>query len=726
VQIILPGVDIDLPSSRALPLIVETSDDFGVKYLNLKSEILRKIGSYERKFTGSQGLIFEPTAEVTIKYYWDLSNVELMPGDEITYFIEAVDNNYFSGPGISQTPVFKLKNPSLLERYENIEEQQKSVDEGLRDILEQQKMAQKAVEEVLAGMQKDKKMDWDEKAKLEEAAGQQKAIVEKAEGLAKRLKNLSERLNESSLIGSDTLSQIQEIQQILNTLMTDKMKETLKGLQEALTGVNLSEQERALMAANFNQQEFIKRIEQTLELFKKIQRAQKLEAIAKAAQEMLKEQFEINKQTHALRRQVDKDKIKELADREQIIGQDLASLERQIKELAAETTETDPLLSSKLKNVLQSIQDKKMLSAAPAIKNKLSQYDFEGATASQQEFYLGLDKLSASLNDLRAQLANRFKQEISAAMAAVVQDALYVSIKQEDLINYSEHISQEQSEIPVYERKDSLGRILRNQMMLKDGLKKLFLNVQSLSGKTFVLSPIIFRKLSDAEDSMAEVEHSLNKENLWMARNSEQQAFYNLNEVIILLMAAQDKVSQSAAGMGLEEYFERLKNMAAAQQRINEGTNMLGGPGYGMDFLKQLAYEQGMLSDSLGKLMQQMSGQGDTADQLKEVPGQMGESREMLESQKVGRELKERQTQILRKLLDAQHSLKKDDKESEKRKAETAKKYEIVQTPDKIKVKEHHLPQYVIEELDYFKRQGAAGDYREEIEKYYRGIEEWR
>ena len=61
------------------------------------------------------------TTKQLIKTHWNLSDLMLMPDDEVYYHFELSDNDEISGPKKTISNTFIVRVPSLSDLYENVE-----------------------------------------------------------------------------------------------------------------------------------------------------------------------------------------------------------------------------------------------------------------------------------------------------------------------------------------------------------------------------------------------------------------------------------------------------------------------------------------------------------------------------------------------------------------------------------------------------------------------------
>lgn len=107
VEIITPATDQEVEEAGVLALEFAAKDDFGLKELS----VVYSLGGKEARVP-----VVSPEAgqrEVSGAYTWDLARLDLRPGDEVRYYLEAQDNDAVSGPkkGVSRTWKISIFSP---------------------------------------------------------------------------------------------------------------------------------------------------------------------------------------------------------------------------------------------------------------------------------------------------------------------------------------------------------------------------------------------------------------------------------------------------------------------------------------------------------------------------------------------------------------------------------------------------------------------------------------
>ncbi|MBI2371090.1 MAG: DUF4175 family protein [Deltaproteobacteria bacterium] len=106
VEILSPGEDLEVLGHEVLPLEYRARDDYGLRAVRL---VYTDVQGKDRSLPLEEELRGAPG--VRGRFNWDLSSLGLVPGERITYRVEALDTDTLSGPkvGISRSFTIALK-----------------------------------------------------------------------------------------------------------------------------------------------------------------------------------------------------------------------------------------------------------------------------------------------------------------------------------------------------------------------------------------------------------------------------------------------------------------------------------------------------------------------------------------------------------------------------------------------------------------------------------------
>ncbi|MFH1289004.1 MAG: DUF4175 family protein [bacterium] len=327
VKIIEPGKNITIDERMVVPLKISVYDDYGIDAVKLKAEIV------SRNETVSILLAQKPE-DMVFNYNWNLSELGFLPEDTILYHIEAKDNDNINGPNIGKSNTYHIRFPSLFEIYKDTEDAQLSENIKLQNVLQEQRDLKEKTEKFIKSMSQGEEFDWTKEKELESIHKGEEKIKEKLENILKNMKAATDRLSKSLFVNENTLEKIAEIQKLLNEVLTDEMKELLDKLNKALQQIEFSEKQKSLMETQFSQKEFEEKIDRTLNLLKRTQAEQKLDALINEVNQLANRQEKnVFPNENAIREE--KSIKKETGD----VKNDLEKLSHDLKEMDKNTSE---------------------------------------------------------------------------------------------------------------------------------------------------------------------------------------------------------------------------------------------------------------------------------------------------------------------------------------------------------------------------------------------------
>ena len=286
IRLLRPGKDTELGENMLVPLFVEARDDFGVARI----EIRYSLNDDEGASTLAVPLDNPGAGELTRTHVWDLSSLDLLPGDRIVYRLRAYDANAISGPGIAETPAFTVRFPTLLEIHRQAQRVQEEGLERMAAIQESGEAVRERLEEIARRLLKERQMQWQHRKELETAIDDHAGAVEQLRKEKGKLEETLDRLQQSGVLGEETLQKLDQIHELLSEIETPGMKEAMEELRSAMQRVDPEAVETALKAFRAEQKGFQQALERTIALLQQLRKEQALEALVRAAEALTEAQ----------------------------------------------------------------------------------------------------------------------------------------------------------------------------------------------------------------------------------------------------------------------------------------------------------------------------------------------------------------------------------------------------------------------------------------------------
>jgi len=657
IEIFIPARDKILAQNMQERIDFTASDDFGVQ----KIEILYKKndGEYNSKtILDTAGI-----TTLTASYNFDVSDQQLLPGDVIFYYLKVYDNCTVPEAHASNTKIYLLKFPSIEELYEEIQKQQSGNMDEMRESLEESRKNKEKFDELRRKFLKNEEMDWQQKEDLKEVIKKQKELAKKAEEAAKEYENFVDELEKNKAVAQETLEKLRQIHEIMKEISSPELEKAMKELQKQMEKITPEQMKNALNNFQFSQEEFNKKLEQTLKLLKSIQLEQKLQKALQQAEELEKLQKQINEQTSE---RIDQDQqLSELAPSQSDIHEKYESLKKDLAELVKELADNNEKnAANELEKGLKQAAEHKLTNALQMATQQLKSDD-EQVRKNQTDILVGFSELRNSINMAQMKMQASLLTEFQKLLKKTLNEMLFFSKKQERFLDKSYNTYDIlDEEISMYEGiKNSVNTLFQDPMIILMMDPKFFPH----SAITLNCFETMFEKI--AENS----HHNIQKD--------KEEIFKAMNLMVIDLLLSKSKQPQGSGG-SMQQLLQQLQQMSQGQQSINMLTQamleqMMGQLQQGRGLTPQ---QQGMIDRIAGNEQQikenferMLRDYPEAEKLLGNMEGLKNELKEVVEKLQRGiidEQVIRQQNNILSRLLDAQRSIHERDY-SKKRESET-------------------------------------------------------
>ena len=712
----IPGEDIDLEDRLITPILVEYRDDFGFSQARLKGEVVRAASSGDTSaFEIKLPLRKIDKGKAFSELQWDLTPFYLVPDDYINYYAEIWDNDVISGPKSFVTKRFTIRLPSLLEILAKGDQAQEENFEDIKEISKNSSEIKKKLEEINRELQKETKLNWENKQEIEKQIEKQNAAIKKLSDIQQKVQDFVENFDKKNLLSPETVEKYLELQKMMQDIATPELKEAMQQLQEAMKNADLKQVQQALERMQFSVEQFEKNIERTYELLKRVQLEQKFDALVKLAEKLTEDQKLINEKLKESR--PDQETFKNLANRENQILQDEKYLEESIKNTQKDYQDLMQESSDLLVKAQSFMENQQMDQNIQNMMSQLMNSQQGDASKSGQSLQSQMENLQSMLSMAQQNMNSQQQMQISEEMQKSIQDMLSTSFEQEEILDKTQKLNSASPQI---------NDAALKQSQLQDNTQQLIGQLIDLSKKTFFVSSQLNNIMENVMSNMQNSINHLENRNASQAANEQRRAMAGFNSALLSLQESQNRLSQSSSSSGFQEFMQQLQQMAGQQGQLNQESLSLfqnsqsGGMQLSPDALARLAAQQEMIRKSLESMSGEMGERRDVLGRLNELGGDMDAVIEELKAQNIDRSVIERQEKILSRLLDAQKSIREKEY-SRKRKAEYEKQ-QLVKSPPELQKdliqKEDWLRKELLEALE----EGYSQEYKELIRKYFESL----
>lgn len=716
VRVTLPGRDVDLDQEMRSDLEFTALDDYGVRSVNL----VYRIGEEEERKV-SLFATDDRVTELQRARTWDLSDIRLLPRDVITYYLEAWDNDDLRGPNRGVSRTYQVRMPSLAEIFEEVTGSRETEIAELEELYDESRDLEESLDELSREIRKSEEISWDEKKKIEKILDRQKEIEESLREVANEVDRTTDKLEESRLITPETVERMMELSRLLNEVATDEMRQALQDLQAAMRDLKPEEIQAAAENLELTQQDFMERLDRTIEMLKRLKDLQETDALAEAMQRMAEEQRKLRERTENA--EANSEEMMALAEEEDALREQLDRLAEELGELAERSEENSPSLSEQLKQAMEELEKRQTNSKMEQSADNMRQGKKSGAKQKQQEAENDLFDLSFRLTETVSAMCSSSNQKSMAAFGESIQDLIYLSRGQEDVLGSAggggrstslerrRDLAEKQQEVYT-----GIGRVM-------DKIREIAVDAPQVSS---IALDILRRGRSKAEQASAEFEAG----RMELARARGDEAMIHLNRSIVELLRSQENHASSCSNPnGQSQGMQQMQQMTDRQRGLNRESSRVPMPSNNPASIpmetraqmSRLAAEQQQIRKGLEGLQQEVEEGGDVLGRLDQIMEEMREVERELEGAELSPETRERQERILSRMLDAQRSIR-DRGYRKDRRSRTGEETEAA-APDR-------LPRNLSEARERMREDAAhmpgfiyPPEYEELIRSYYRALE---
>ena len=740
INLLEPSTDVQLTEEALLPIKIVISDDYGFSNLKLFYRLAdSRYTTPNDKFSSLNIPITSNENSSEIPFLWNLNKIGISPEDRYEYYLEVYDNDIVSGPKLAKTSVMSLRLPSLEEVLKSASQEQKRIEKELEKVMKKAEEIKKDMEELNKELLKNPNqndLSWKEKKKAEEILKKQAEITEKLAELQSDLNKVAEQLQENNAISPETLQKYMELQKLMQEVKSPELKMMQEKMQQALDKLSQEEMQKALKNMQFNEEQFRKSIERTMNILKRLKAEQKVDALTKRAEELQKKQSELEKKMDNTNPS-DKDKREELSNEQKALQEDLKDLLEELRDLESlmkEIGEDMPMDElNKAKNELnQNETSQEMQNSA----NSCNSGDFNKAKNSQQKVSKNLKNFAEQMKKLKEKMQEKVTKEVIKKMQKSINDVLELSKKQEQLNSQTKSTDYNSTQF---------NNLAQQQNQLYEGLANVANGMMELAQKSFAITPEMGQQIGNALQEMQKsIQNLSNRQTSGAAKNQENamssmnQAASSMQNMLSMMQQQSSGSCPNPGGMGEGQsgnqqgsYGERLQQLAMQQQAINQSLQQQIGQSQGRFSPEQQA-EYGRISDEQGnakKSLEELSneqksnpmGQKKTLGDLDKIVKEMQETISDINSNNITPETMKRQERILSRLLDASKSLNERDFETT-REARSGKDV-IRKSPSALDLRTQEGKTRAFQDYLRSIQQGYTKDYEMLIRQYFELIQ---
>lgn len=564
----------DTVSGKQILLSGSAGDDYSITRVLFHYDISNGDKHLQSK---SIPLKITPGALTSFEQYFDIAALNLAPGQKVTYYIEAWDNDGVRGSKASRSDVMSWQMYDEKQIDSAIKENSKQINAGMSTSAEQTKQLQNDYKDAQNKMLQNSNMDWQMEQMLQQMMEKQKELKTEVENVKQRFEEQMQQ-SEQKNYSEDLKEKQQELNKQLNNMLNEELKKQMEKLQELMQKLNKEqameamkqlEQENKLFSMDMNRmQELMKRMELQMRME---DLANKMDDLAKKERELKYENLQNKKDAATLAKE--QQKLKE--ELEKALKEDL----KEAQQLAKEAKEKDQMQNEEQKG-------KEASEAMEQSKEDMQQNQKDKAGKEQDKAAEDMEEMAKSLREKAAGMDMEQIEIDIKATRQILSNLIRLSFSQEDLMDKVKVTSPASQ--AYLENMTEQNRLHRNSKMIRDSLYE-------LSKRIVKLAPTINKATTDLERRMQMAVKNLEDRRIPMATTDQQYVMTYTNNLALmlneLLANLMDMQSQGKKGGGPGMCKKpggkkpqngggpQLSDIITQQQQLGEGMARMQKPG---------------------------------------------------------------------------------------------------------------------------------------------------
>ena len=705
----------DSNNSKLLFFAGDAADDYGLLNLTFNYQVKKVKGG---QLPMNSVKINKPAGKQTqYEHTWDLRNMTLEPGDEISYYFEVFDNDAVNGSKSARTSVMQYRMASLDEFRKQQEQSAEEIKKDLEKALKESTKIQEDMKKLRNKVLQQKELDWQSRKELERMLERQKELQKQIEQAKQNFEESTKQKEEFQKTDEQQLQKEEQLKEMFEETMSEEMKQLMEDIEKLLQEMDKDQMLEQMEDMQENNEDLTKELDRLQELYKQLEVENMLDQQIEQLEEMAKEQEKLSEETEKSSKSDE-----ELKKEQEELNKKFEELQKKHDELLDKNEELKrPQKIEDQKEEMQDIQ-KDMKDA----KKQMDQNQKPGASKKQKKAAGKMKEMANKMKQNQQSGEQEQMEEDMAALRQLLENLIGLSFAQETNMK---DVSSATINTPRY------VELTQQQFKIKDDFKLVEDSLQALAKRNFQIEGIINDKVSEIKSSIKNSLGELEERRIGSASENQQRSMKGLNDLALMLSEVlQQMQEQMASAMpgsqacqkpgnkpGQGKSGEPKDKMSKGQGDLNEQMKDLkkrleqqkgqGKDGMSKEFA-QMAAKQAALRNALREMQKQKQEQGKGSQALDEIMKEMDKVETDLVNKRLTNEMMKRQQDIITRLLDEERA-EREREQDEQRQAQSAQ-----QQPAK-------LPPALEEYLK--KRRAEVEQYRSvspALKPYYKGLVE--
>jgi len=613
-------------------------------------------------------------------YYIDFNDINI-DNNNIKYFFEISDNDKVFGAKSTKSRSFQFN----FLTFDELTEKTDSLNQTVTDNMTK---ANKLVSEIQSDINKFQKKslsedmtDWEQQNFMDELLNKQKTLDELLKEMMQKNSEKNNNLNSFTEQQKKLLEKQQMMQDLLNQIMNDDIKDLLEQIKELQDKFDKDLLKELTDKLEMSYDDVSKNLDRDLELLKKFQVEEKVNNTIEELNNLAEKLDELSEET------LDKESSFEDLKKE---NQDIAEEFDKAMEEYKEAQELNQDLEKEMKLDSFATEESEISEEMKSSEESLDSENRRKSSKSQQN---ASDKMKQMAEQMQSMMEGNQAEQASENeedLKQLLSNLINFSFAQEDLISLTK---------TAYVNDPSFNDVILTQKNIKADFEIINDSLDALAKRVPQIGTPVITALSDINQNLSLIDDNLSTKKSATAAIKQQLVMTYTNDLALLLEEVLQQMQQQQQGEGSGSSSSKNKkpgnpsmgDLKGQQQSLQKQLEKMleqlkenGGSKEGGDMNQQLAKmlaEQEMFEKMLQDLMNGSTISPEGMQQLNEINEASDEIKKDIINNTITPETLIRQKEILTRLLEAENSENERELE-EKREAKEAVEIQNVRPED--------------------------------------------
>lgn len=663
---------VDSSEQTLLYFVGLASDDYGLNSLSFNYTITDERG--RTRVSESEKLRDPSAREIQYDFAWDVGDLELEPGDQVSYFFKIYDNDAVNGRKPAETGTLLYKKPTLDEYKEEEQANEEEIKEKLKETRDDLKKMQENFRKMREKMLQEKELDWQDKEELEKLMEEQKELQEKMQQAKEKFEENLEKQKEFSEQKEEIQEKQEKLQEMFEEALDPETKELMEKIQEMMQELNKDQALEMMEEMEQKDEQMEMEMDRLLELYKNLEVEKEMKEQIEKLEELAEKQEELSEETKDKETPTEEDKKKqeELTEEFEKLKEEMEETEKKNEDLER-PKETPEDTEEQMEDIQEEMEES---------QEEMDQQDSQGASKKQKSASDKMKKMAGAMQSAMEGGETEQAEEDIKAVRQLLENLVDMSFDQEDLINT---FAVTKTTTPKY------VSLIQDQFKLKDDFVMIEDSLVALAKRNDKIETYVLDKVGEVKVNLREALTQLEERSTSQAGASQRTTMTNVNDLALMLNESLENMQEGMAasmpgsqmcnkpggkGQGksgkvpMDKISEGQQGVEEKMQGMMDGKQK--GKGNSSKDFAEAAARQAAMRKALEQIAKDKGEQGQGVKELQEIIDQMNKIEEDLVNKRLDAEMLQRQQEIKTRLLEAERAERQREYDN-KRKAEVGR-----------------------------------------------------